>query len=173
MEITPFQCPVLGCSGKFTLRTNLTRHLRVQHGNRWKCVRCNQDFSRYENYRMHERICLYKTTGKRPSDEDSAGPSKKRRSSIKYFGGALQGSIKSFHADLEKENQTDIMRTLRDSVMNLQDTIEENIREKHALKFQVCLHANFHLGMDTTIKTVPPPVLKSHMYEVYESSNIR
>ena len=48
---------------EFTGKENLTRHVKSQHG--WSYQRCSQSFNRRDNYEMHQRVCLYKTTGKR------------------------------------------------------------------------------------------------------------
>ena len=47
------------------------------------------------------------------------------------------------------------------------------LKEKHVLKFQLSLHANFHLSIDESIKTQPPAVLRSDTYEVYQSSDVQ
>ena len=136
------------------------RHLHVQHNSKWPCPRCNQEFTRYDNYQMHERICIYKTGGKRLLDEDHPTSSKRHKSNISYVGGALKGTINEYSMDLESEDQTDIFGALRDAVMRVEPSIKQALRNKHALKFQVCLHAIFHLAMNNKIKTVPPAVLR-------------
>ena len=58
-----FLCDI--CDREFTENRNLTRNMKTQHGNLWSCHCCNQSFNRRDNYEMHQRVCLFKTTGKR------------------------------------------------------------------------------------------------------------
>ena len=54
-----FSCDV--CKREFTGKYSLTRHVKDRHG--WSCHRCRQSFNRRDNYEMHQRVCLFKTTG--------------------------------------------------------------------------------------------------------------
>ena len=53
------------CKREFTEKRNLTRHVKEQHGNLWSCHRYNQSCNRRDHFEMHQRVCLFKTTGKR------------------------------------------------------------------------------------------------------------
>ena len=57
-----FSCDI--CKREFTEKHCLTRHVKEQQGNLWSCRRCSQSFNRRDNNEMHQRVCLFKTTGK-------------------------------------------------------------------------------------------------------------
>ena len=69
---------------------------------------------------MHERICIYKTTGKRPALDDVVEPSKRYCNNVCHIGGALDGALAYFRMDLEKENQNDIIWGLKESMMDME-----------------------------------------------------
>ena len=142
-----FECPVIECSRTFTQKHNLVRHLRNQHGSLWSCPRCKNTFNRYDNYVLHERVCEFKTTGKRRVN-DEEGPSKRQREFLYREGGALDGAFVNYRADLDNEDQENIMETLEESVLDLEPKIDDELAQKHALKFYLSLHMDFHLAMD-------------------------
>ena len=61
-----FLCDI--CELEFTVNRSLTRHMKNQHGNSWSRHLCNQSFNRCDNYEMHQRTFLFKTTGKRSGE---------------------------------------------------------------------------------------------------------
>ena len=74
-----FTCPSVLCGGRsFKQKCHLLRHLRNQHNNLWCCVRCKKQFSRYDNYTYHERVCQFKATGKRINTDENQGSSTKK-----------------------------------------------------------------------------------------------
>ena len=80
------------------------RHLRAQHNSHWSCPRCNQQFTRHDNYTLHERICRFKISGKRPLDQDDVPSSSKRHcDDVRFVGGALDGAIQNFRIDLQRK----------------------------------------------------------------------
>ena len=120
---------------------------------------------------MHDRVCLFKTTGKRKGDSIET-PTKKRQDNVKYIGGALENTLADYRLDLEDENQDDIFAVLKHAVFQLKNKVREEIMKKKAIKVYVSLHADFHLSMDTTFITEPPLVLNTGVVEVLESSDI-
>ena len=104
-----YTCPFKSCGGcSFSRKDNLLRHVRNQHNNLWSCFRYNQNFNRYDNFSYHERVCIYKTTGKRINEEAGEGSStKKHKASSCYSGGALDGVLSAYTVPLENEVTND------------------------------------------------------------------
>ena len=161
LEKEKLNCPVPGCTSFFTLKRNLVRHLRVQHNSQWSCESCRETFNRYDNFILHQRVCKFKSTGKRPAPKD-----------ILYVGGALDDVLADYTLDLQNENQQDIMNTLYDSVFKLKTKLEEGVGSKQAVKFYVSLIANFHLASNPTFFTEPPPCFNSKPLEVLQSTDL-
>ena len=147
-----FECPFTSCSRTFTEKRSLVRHFRNQHGNLWSCPRCKNTFNRYDNYILHERVCEFKATGKRRIN-NKEGSSKRQREFLYHEGGALDDVFMNYRADLENENQENIIETLKESVLDLEPKIDDELRQKHALKFYLSLHMDFHLAMDESFTT--------------------
>lgn len=169
-----FHCPIATCSGTFTVKENLLRHLMNHHGNLWSCQRCQQSFNRYDNYIMHDRTCYYKTTGKRHAEDDGYTVNKKLKDNLIYTGGALENTLADYRLVLtdEEQNANNIFAILKDSVSQLRGRVNEELKKKRALKFYLSLHLNFHLGSDETYITEPPVVLNTSAVELYESSQL-
>ena len=166
-------CPV--CQTNFTEKRNLTRHLKNQHGNLWACQQCQQSFNRYDNYCMHQRVCNFKTSGKRSFEDGAAdSPTKKLKDNVIYAGGALENTLVDYRLDIADEEQdaNNVLDVLKESVHQLKNKINDELTKKKALKFYVALHANFHLSHDESFTTSPPAVLRSEAIELYKSSNI-
>ena len=167
-----FTCTHRGCEQDFTEKTNLNRHIKNQHGNLWACKCCQQLFNRYDNYIMHDRTCHFKTTGKRKMDETEVCFAKKFKCNVEYVGGALQNTIVDYQLNFKDENQDDIVKFLKESVLSLECQIKDEIKTRKAIKFYLSLYADFHLASDTTFKTDPPVVLSTSAAEVFESSDV-
>lgn len=168
-----FVCPIDGCDGKFAEKRSLTRHIKNQHGNHWPCQRCNQTFNRCDNYEYHQQTCLFKTTGKRMG-EDIESESKKRKDNVNHIGGALQNTVDNYRVNLEDEEQYagNIMEVLKDSILQLDNRVKEELEMKKAIKFYLSLHANIRLSSDPSFMTDPPVVLNTEVEELYESSEV-
>ena len=149
-----FTCPYKACGGQsFSRKDNLSRHVRNQHGNLWSCSRCNQNFNRYDNYSYHERVCIYKSTGKGINEEAGEGSStKKHKSNSSYSGGALDGVLSTYTIQLENEVTNDPLRLLKESVIAFEDRVVTAVNEKNAIKLYLSLHLNFHLNTDDCIE---------------------
>ena len=140
-----FSCDI--CDREFTGNRGLTHHMENQHGNLWSCHRCSQSFNRYDNYEMHQTVCLFKTTGKRSGGHLSMVAAKKLKDNVNRVGGALDGTVNQYRLNLE-------------------------VAKKRAVKFYLSLHANFPLNTDVTFLTNPPAVLSTDTMEVYGSSDV-
>ena len=66
--------------------------MKEQHCNLWSCHRCSQSFNRRDNYEMHQRVCLFKTTGKQSGGHLDA-TAKKLKDNTSRVGGALNGTV--------------------------------------------------------------------------------
>ena len=97
-----YSCDI--CKRGFTEKRNLTRHVKEQHDNLWSCHRCNQSFNRRDNYEIHQRDCLFKTTGKR-SGEHLDTTVKKLKDNTRRVSGALNGTVNEYRLNLEDEQQ--------------------------------------------------------------------
>ena len=168
-----FLCDI--CKTEFTLKHNLTRHMKNQHGNLWSCGRCNKTFNRCDTYEYHQRTCLFKTTGQRSNDDGEGSSSTKRfKDRVNHVGGALNDTLVDYLLDLEDEPQDagNILQVLKDSFFQLSNKIDEELRKKRAIKVYVAPHAHFHLGSDETFMTDPPALFKTDSLEIYESTHI-
>ena len=166
-----FSCDI--CKQEFTEKCCLTRHVKNQHGNLWSCHRCNQSFNRCDNYEMHQRVCLFKTTGK-TSGEHLDSTAKKLKDNTSLVGGALNGTVDEYCLNLEDEQQdaSNVLDVLKESTFGMENRISEEVVKKRAVKFYLSLHANLHLSTDVTFLTNPPAVLSTDTIEVYDSSDI-
>ena len=105
-----FSCDI--SKREFAEKHNLTRHMKNQHGNLW--------FNRHNNYEMHQRICLFKTTGKW-SGEHLDSTAKKLRNNISRVGGVLNGTVNGtvneYRLNLEDEQQdaSNVLDVLKES----------------------------------------------------------
>ena len=90
-----FLCDI--CKREFTEKRNLTRHVKEQHGNLWSCHCCNQSFNQHDNFEMHQRECLFKTTGKRSGGHLEQGTTvKKLKDNVNRVGDALNGNVNEY-----------------------------------------------------------------------------
>ena len=76
--------------------------MKNQHG--WSCHRCNQSFNRHDNYEMHQRVCLFKTTQKRSGGHLDTTV-KRLRDNTCRVGGALNGTMNEYRLNLDDEQQ--------------------------------------------------------------------
>ena len=93
---------------------------------------------------------------------------------MSYIGGALEDTLADYRLSLEDEEQEagNIMKVLKDSVLQLENRVKEELKRKRAIKFYISLHANFHLSSDPSFTTDPPVVLNTEVEEIYESSEV-
>ena len=110
------QCDI--CKREFTEKYSLTRHVKSQH---LCCQRCRQTFNRRDNYEMHQRVCLFKTTGKRN------GPAKRYKDNTTRVGGALNGTVNEYRLNLEDEQQdaSNVLDMLKESTFQMENRINE------------------------------------------------
>ena len=96
-----FVCDV--CDQSYSEKTNLNRHKRNQHP--WTCSCCQQTFYRHDNYKLHERMCVFKKTGKRISSEQQQGAgAKKRHTNVSRVDSALQGALVDYSVNLQDDS---------------------------------------------------------------------
>ena len=167
-----FTCPEKDCTTTFTQKRNLLRHWRKADGDLWSCRRCNQQFIRYDNYKMHERVCDFKATGKRKASGDIERLIKRSKLNVEYFGGALDETLVDFRINLKDEPQEDILKTLKESVLDMKPNIEKELHRKNSIKLYLSLHLNLHLSMDASFITNPPVVLNTTAKELFKLENI-
>ena len=166
-----FSCDI--CKREFTEKRDLTRHVKVHQGNLWSCHRCNKSFNRHDNYEIHQRVCLFKTTGKRRGEHlDMA--TKKFKDNVSRVGGALNGTVNEYRLNLEDEPQdaSNVLDVLKESTFQMENRISEEVAKKRAVKFYLSLHVNFYLSTDVTFLTHSPAVRSTDTIEVYDSSDI-
>ena len=72
---------------EFTEKYSLTRHVKSQH---LSCQRCSQTFNRRGNYEMHQRVCMFKTTGKHGT------AAKRLIDNTSRVGGDLNGIVNEY-----------------------------------------------------------------------------
>ena len=87
---------------------------------------------------------------------------------------ALNHTTDKFTLDLEKINQTPetILNVLKDNILDLKVTIEEELEKKRSIKIIVALHALFHQATDPTFLSEPPPVFKTTPFEILTTTDI-
>ena len=66
--------------------------------------RCSQSFNRRDNFKMHQRVCLFKTTGKR-SGCHLGTTVKKLKGNVSRVGGSLDGTVNEYRLNLEDDQQ--------------------------------------------------------------------
>ena len=164
-----FSCDI--CKGEFTEKYNLTRHVKSQHV--WSCQRYySQLFNRRVNYEMHQRVCLFKTTGMRSGGHLDT-TAKRLKGNTSRVGGALNGTVNEYRLNLEDEQQDapNVLDVLKESTFHMENRINEEVVKKRAVKFYLSLHVNFHPITDVTFLT-DPAVLSTDTIEVYDSSDV-
>ena len=166
-----FSCDI--CKREFTENRNLTRHVKEQHGNLWSSHRCNQSFNRRDNYEIHQRVCLYKATGKR-SGECLGTTVKKLKDNVSRVGDALDGTVNEYRLNLEGEQQdaSNVLDILKESTFQVENRINKEVVKKRAVKFYLSLHVNFHMSTDVMFLTNPSAILSTDTIEVYGSSDV-
>ena len=131
-----FECPM--CERTFARKDNLLRHVRNQHATLWTCVRCRATFNRQDNFSYHERTCEFRATGKRPATNQvgEGEPKRKRPTNARWHAQALDHVMEEFTVDLEQLEQTPetILDVLKDAILDLKATIEQELEKKRALK---------------------------------------
>ena len=117
---------------------------------------------------MHQRICLFKTTGKRKSDGHLTA--KRLKDNTTRVGGALNGIVNEYRLNLEDEQKdaSNVLDVRKESTFQMENRINEEVGKKRAVKFYLSLHVNFHLRTDVAYVTDPPAVLSTDMIEVYD-----
>ena len=155
-----FSCDI--CDREIIENHNLTRHMKNQHCNLWSCHRCNQSSNRCDNYEMHQRTCLFKTTGKR-SGEHLGMTAKKLKDNVNCVGGALDGTLGEYRLELEGEQQdaSNMLGVLKESTFQNENSISEEVARTKARKFYLSLHANVHLSTDEIFLINPHAVLNT------------
>ena len=136
------------------------------------CQRCSQTFNRRANYEIHQRVCLFKTTGER---SDGGGPAAKSlRNNTSRVGGAPNGTVNEYRLNLEDEQQdaSNVLDVLKESTFQMENRINEEVGKKRAVKFYLSLHVNFHLRTDVAFLTDPPAVLSTVSIEEYDSCGV-
>ena len=150
------QCDIF--KREFTGKCSLTRLVKEHHGC-WSCQRCRKSFNRRDNYEMHQRVCLFKTTGNRKSVGHVTA--KRLKDNTSRAGGAPNGTVNEYRLNLEDEQQDDsnVLGVLKESTFHMEHRINEEVVEKIAVKFYLSLHVNFHLSSDVAFLTDPSAVL--------------
>ena len=76
--------------------------------------------------------------------------------------------------DLVKVDQTleTILNVLKDGILDLKVTIEEELDKKRLMKIIVALHVAFHKAMDPTFLSEPPPIFKTTPIEILTATDI-
>ena len=138
------------------------------HG--WSSHRCRQSFNRRDNYEMHQRVCRFKTTGKRSGGHLDI-TAKRRKDNTSRVGGALNGTVNEYRLNLEVEQQN-ASNVLKESTFQAENRINGKVVKKRAVTFYLSLHFNFHLSTDVAFMTDPPAVLSTDTIEVYDSSHV-
>ena len=123
---------------------------------------------------MHQRVCLFKATGKRSGGHLDTTAKRLKDKIISRVGGALNGTVNEYRLNLNDEQQdaSHIFDVLKESTFQVENRINEEVAKKRAVQFYLSLHANFHLNTDVTFLTNPPAVLSSDTIEVYDWSDI-
>ena len=97
-------------------------------------------FNRCDNYEMHQRVCLSKTSGRRSSEHlDSAA--KKLKGNISRVGGALNGTANEYRLNLEDEQQdaSNVLDVLKEYTFQMENRINEEVAKKKAVQFYCML----------------------------------
>ena len=124
---------------------------------------------------MHQRFCLFKTTGKRRSGEHLGMVAAKTiPDNVNRVGGALNGTVNEYRPNLEDEQQdaSNVLDVLKESTFQMKNRISEEVVKKRAVNFYLSLHVNFHLSTDVTLLTNPPAVLSTDTIEVCDSNDL-
>ena len=135
--MSAFSCDI--CKREFTGKGNLTHHLNDQH--LWSCHRYSQSFNRRDNYEMHQRVCLFKTTGKR-SGGHLGTIAKRLKDNTSPVGGPLNGTVNEYRLNIEDEQQdaSDVLGVLKESTFQMENRFNEEVVKKRAEKFYLSLH---------------------------------
>ena len=191
------QCP--DCPLTFTEKHNMLRHLEKQHAQlvchhcdriffgaavfnkhvknahenpgKLQCSKCDKRFGRSDNCHRHEKLCGVKvpvTTRKRPGVEPLASSNVFHKFKLRS---AFNGTAQSWRITLNRSS-IDVISTLKDAILSMEDTLNQFRYERIALKFTMALHAVFVKANDPFITTDPSICLVSQPFEVYMDTRI-
>ena len=87
---------------------------------------------------MHQRVCLFKTTGKRSGEHLEEGTTvKKFKDSASRVGGTLDSTVNEYRLNLEDEQQdsSNVLDVLKESTFQMENGINEEVAKKRTVKF--------------------------------------
>ena len=122
VAVMTFLCDI--CEREFTEKRSLTRHMKNQHGNLWSCHRCNQWFHRCDNYEMHQRTCLCKTTGMQSGKHRGEDITRKKlKDNVNCVSGALSSTLLDYRLDIEGDQQdaSSVLNVLKESPFKMKN----------------------------------------------------
>ena len=165
------------CERTFTQNCTLRRHVRNQHASEWTCTTCDATFNRQDNFTYQFHLsCDFRATGKRPAENQIGGgePKRQRTKDVRWRAQALDHATDEYTVDLKELEQTQetILDVLKDAILDLKETVEQELERKRALKIVVALRVTFHQSTDPTFLTEPPAVFSSDPVEVFAATNI-
>ena len=136
---------------------------------RYECTSCDKKYNRKDSYMYHQRTCIFQITGEAVDPINKSTIKEVRRTNMRYMSKAFDGVIENYEIDLQKENQDDILSTLKNNIVGSYDNIIDQLEKKKSIKLQVSLYAVFHQSYDESFKTIPPIVLNSDMTTIMSS----
>ena len=120
---------------------------------------------------MNQRVYLFKATDKRSGGHLEGGTVKKFKDNTNRV---LHGTVNEYRLNLKDEQQdaSSVLNVLKESTFQMENRMNEKVVKKRAVKFNLSLHVNFHLGTDVTFLTNPSAVISTGTIGVYDSSDI-
>ena len=187
------------CGRNFKDKGNFIRHQKTHETSKpFQCQYCTKKFRRVSNQRRHERIhqlgAGINQTSPQPTNQptpqpgpsnqqgfsNQPGPSRslKRSAStstgfkIEKVATAFRGATITLKLYAPIGNRADEVADLLDKMTNaMKEKIREQRSLKKAIKFNMSLHTMFQQATDESIKTDPPVVLVTEMFELFEDDD--
>ena len=80
---------------------------------------------------MHQRVCLFKTTGKRRGEHLDT-TTKIFKGSISHIGSTLNGTVNEYRLNLEDQQQdaSNVLDVLKESTFQMENRINEELAKR-------------------------------------------